>query len=51
MDDKLLNLHFLSGEILLLKKVSMPLSARMMASISPMGKRKSDTFDVLMQLM
>ena len=35
--DKLLNLNSVSGDILLMKKVSTPLSARMMTSISPMG--------------
>ena len=44
--DKLLYLNFVSGDILLMKKVSMPSSARMMASISPMGNQKSYTFDV-----
>ena len=36
-DNKLSELPFVSSEILLLKKVSMPSSARMMASINPMG--------------
>ena len=44
--EELLDLNFASGDILLTKKVSMPSSARMMASISPMGNQQSDTFDV-----
>ena len=35
--DELLNLNFASGDILLMKEVSTLSSARMMASISPMG--------------
>ena len=44
--EELQNLNFTSGDILLMKKVSMPSSARMMASTSPMGDQKSDTFDL-----
>ena len=44
--EELLDLNFTSGDILLMKKVSTPSSARMMASISPMGNQKSDTFDL-----
>ena len=45
-DDKLPNFTFVSSQILTLNVVSVPSSARMMASISPMGNQMSDPFDI-----
>ena len=44
--EELLDLNFTSDNILSQNVVSTPSSVRMMASISPMGNRKCDTFDV-----
>ena len=44
--EELLDLNFTSDNILSQNVVSTPPSVRMMASISPMGNRKCDTFDV-----
>ena len=44
--EELLDLNFTLDNILSQNVVSTPSSVRMMASISPMGNRKCDTFDV-----
>ena len=44
--EELLDLNFTSDNILSQNMASMPSSVRMMASISPMGNKKCDTFDV-----
>ena len=44
--EELLDLNFTSDNILSQIMVSTPSSVRMTASISPMGNRKCDTFDV-----
>ena len=45
-DDKLPNFTFVSSQILTMNVVSMPSSARITASISPMGNQMSDPSDL-----
>ena len=44
--EELLDLNFTSDNILSQNMAGTPSSVRMMASISPMGNKKCDTFDV-----